>query len=132
MRGSQKYTEHPLQSDNGIVFNSKVIARCVNRFTPLGDKTINSSLVERSRSLMNPQPHPLLHFLVRIKQTCTNVFLQVAKNVGVIWREIWSLRRMLKCFTAKSLKLIPHQVGSTGTSVIMRKYDSVRQHSWAL
>ena len=46
-------TEHPLQSDN-----SKVISRSVNTFIPLGDETINSSLVERSRSLMNPQPYP--------------------------------------------------------------------------
>ena len=32
---------------------------------------------------MDPQLHPLLHFLVRMKQTSTNVFLQVAKNVEV-------------------------------------------------
>ena len=38
-------------------------------FIPLGDETINSSLVEKGRSLMDPQPHPLLHFLVRMKPT---------------------------------------------------------------
>ena len=31
---------------------------------------------------MYPQPHPLLHFLVQMKQTATNVFLQVAKKCG--------------------------------------------------
>ena len=52
-------TKHPLQSDNGICFYSKVIARSVNTFIPLRDETINSSLVDRGRSLMDPQPHPL-------------------------------------------------------------------------
>ena len=51
---------------------SKVIARSVNTFIPLGDETINSSLVERGRSLMDPQLHPLLHFVVRKKPTSTN------------------------------------------------------------
>ena len=32
---------------------------------------------------MDPQPHPLLQFLVRMKPTSTNVFLQVAKTVEV-------------------------------------------------
>ena len=36
---------------------------------------------------------------------------------------------MLKCFTVKSLKLIPHQIGSMGTGVIMQKDDSVLQHA---
>ena len=31
---------------------------------------------------MNPQP-PLMHFLVRMKPTPTNIFLQVAKDVKV-------------------------------------------------
>ena len=56
--------------------------RSVNTFIPLGDETINSSLVERGRSLMDPQAHPLLHFLVRMKPTSTSVFLQVAKKCG--------------------------------------------------
>ena len=72
-------TEHPLQRENGIFFYSKVIARSVNTFIPLGDKTINSTLVERGRSQMDPQPHLHLHFLARMKPTSTNVFLQVAK-----------------------------------------------------
>ena len=74
---------------------------------------------------MDPQPHPLLNFLVRLKQTTTNVFLRVTKNLEVTR----AVRRMLKCFPAKSLKLIPHQIDSMGTGVIMLKGDSVRQHS---
>ena len=62
------------------LFYSKVIARSVNTFIPLGDETFNSSLVERVRSLMDPQPHPFLHFLLRKKQTSTYVFLEVAKK----------------------------------------------------
>ena len=71
------------------MFYSKVIATSVNTFIPLGDETINSSLVERGRSLMYPQPHPLLHFLVRMKQTSPNVLIQVAKNVEVTRGKIW-------------------------------------------
>ena len=108
---------------------SEVIDRSVNTFIPLGEETIHSSLVERGRSLMDPQPHPLLHFLVRMKPTSTNAFLQVAKNMEVTWGKIWTVWRMLKCFPVKSLKHIPHQIGSMGTAVIMQKDDSVRQHS---
>ena len=107
----------------------KVIVRSVNTFIPLGDETINSSLVERGRSLMNPQPHPLLCFFVRMKPTSTNVIFQVAKNVEVTKGKIWPVRRMLKCFPAKTLKLIPHYIDSMGTGVIMQKDDSVLQHS---
>ena len=39
------------------------------------------------------------------------------------------VRRMLKCFPAKCLKLPPHQICSMGTGVIMQKDESVRQHS---
>ena len=78
---------------------------------------------------MDPQPHRLLHFLVWMKHMFTNVFLQVAKNVDVTWGKIWTVRRMLKCFPAKSLKLIPRQIGGKG--VIVQKGDSVRQHSRA-
>ena len=78
---------------------------------------------------MDPQPHPLLHFLVRLKPKFTNVFLQVAKNVEVPRGTICGVRRMLKNFPAKSLKLIPHQVDSMGVGVIMQKDGSVRQLS---
>ena len=74
---------------------------------------------------MDPQPHSLLHFLVRMKLTSTNVFLRVAKNVKVTMGKIWAVRRMLMCFPAKSLKLIPHQIGSMGTGVIMQMDDSI-------
>ena len=74
---------------------------------------------------MNPQPDLLLHFLVRMKQMSKNIILEIAKNVEVTRGKIWALRRMLKCFPAKSLKLIPHQTGSTGTGVIMQKDESV-------
>ena len=47
----------------------KIIARSVNTFIPLGDETINSSLTERGRSLIYPQPHIFLYILVRIKPT---------------------------------------------------------------
>ena len=57
------------------LFYSKVTARSVYIFTTLRDETISSSLVERGRSLMIPQPHPLLHFLGRKKPTSTNDFL---------------------------------------------------------
>ena len=110
------------------LFYSKVIATSVNTFIPLGDKTINSSLLEIGRLLMDPQPHPLLHFLIQMKLTSMSVFLQVAKNVEVTRRKIWDVRRMLKCFLANSLKLIPHQIGSMGTGVIMKRmipFDSI-------
>ena len=131
MRISQMKTERPLQSDNGIFF-SKVTARSVNTFLPLGDETINSSLVEGDRSLMDPQPHPLMHFLVRMKPSSTNIFLQVTKNVEVTRGKIWAVRWVLKCFPAKSLKLIPHQICGVGTDVVMQKDDTIRQHSRTL
>ena len=74
---------------------------------------------------MDPQPHPLLHFLVQMKQTSTNVFPRVTKNVEVTGGKIRAVRRILKCFPAKSLKLIPHQIGSMGMGVIMQKDDSI-------
>ena len=111
------------------LFYSKVIARSVNTFIPLGDETINSSLVERGRSLMNSQRHPLLHFLVRMKPTSTYVFLQVAKNMEITRGKIWALKRMLKCFPVKSRKFIPHQIGSIGTGIITQIEDSFQQHS---
>ena len=62
-----------------VLFKSAVIARSVNVFIPLGDETINSIFVKRDRSLIDPQPQPLLHFLVRMKPTSTNVFLRSPK-----------------------------------------------------
>ena len=111
------------------LFHSKVIARSVNTFIPLGDETINSSLVERAGSLIDQTPRPLLQFLVQMKPTSTNVFLEIAKNVKVSRGKIWAVRRMLKCFPTKSLQLIPHQIDSMGTGVIMQKDNYIRQHS---
>ena len=81
---------------------------------------------------MDPQSHPLMHFLVRMKQTSTNVFLRVAKNLEVTRGKIWAVRGKMKCFPAKSLKLIPHQIGSMRMGIIMQKDDSVREHSMAV
>ena len=80
---------------------------------------------------MDQQPHPIFHFLIRMKPTSTNVFLQIAKNMKVTRGKIWAVRRIFKCFPAKSLKLIPHQIGSMGTGVIMQKDDFDRQYSRA-
>ena len=113
------------------MFYSKIIVRSVNTTIPLGDETINSSPVERGRSLMDPQPHPVLHFPFRMIPTSTNVFLQVAKVVEVSRGKIWAVQRMLKCFPVKFLKLIPHHIGIMETGVFMKKDDSVRQHSGA-
>ena len=79
---------------------------------------------------MDPQPHPLLHFLVRMKPTNTNFFLfQVTKS----WEEQGERSGLyggcLDVTHAKSLKLIPHKIGSMGTGAIMQEDDSVRQHS---
>ena len=67
---------------------------------------------------MDPQPHPLFDFLLRMKPTSTNVFLQTAKNVEVTRGKICAVRRMLKCFSVKSQKLIPKQIGSIGAGVL--------------
>ena len=61
-----------------------------------------------------------------MKPMSKNVFLQVAKNVEVTKGKIWAVWRMLKCFPARSLMLIPRQIGSMVTVVIMQKNDSVR------
>ena len=70
---------------------------------------------------MYPQPHPYLHFLVRLKPTSTNVFFQVAKNVEVTRAKIWAAWRMSKYFPAKSLKLIPHQIRSRGRALSCKR-----------
>ena len=109
--GQSNENRTPVTKWQWKLFYSKAIARSINKFIPAGDETIYPSLLERGKSLMDPLPHPLLHFLVRMKPTSMNVFLQVAKNVEVTKGKIWAVRRMLKCFPAKSLKRIPHQIG---------------------
>ena len=61
--------------------------------------------MERGRSLMDPQRHPLLHLIARMKQTFTNIFLR--QKCGSHRGKIWAIRSMLKCFPVKSLKLCP-------------------------
>ena len=100
---------------------SKVIARSVNTFIPLGDKIINSSLVERGRSLMDPQLHPLLHFLIQMKPTSTNVFFQVEKNVEVTRGKIWAVRRMLKCFPVNLWCLSPTRLTVWGWALSCKR-----------
>ena len=105
------------------LFYSKIIGRSVNTFIPLGDETINSSLIERGRSLMDPQSHPLLQMLH------FHEFLQIVKNVesqgersglyggclSVFKPNIWSLsltilavwERVLSCKRMISFDSIP-------------------------
>ena len=95
--------------------------------------------MKRGRSLMDPQPHPLLHFLIWMKPKTMNVFLQVAKNVEVTREKMWAVRRMLKCFPAKSLKLIPPRLVVWGRALsckrmipsesIPRCFDFMAHHS---
>ena len=119
------WTEHHIQREMEFVY-SKVIVRSVNTFIPLGYDTINSSLVERGRSLMDPQPHPLLHSRWNRRPRMSSSGRQ---ECGSHKGKLWAVRRMLKYFPAKSLKLIPHQIGSMATSVIMQMDDSIWQHS---
>ena len=64
-----------------------------------------------------------------MKATSMNVFFRSPK----MWKSqrgtIWAVWRMLNYFPGKFMKLIPHQIDSMGTGVIMQKDDSVRQHS---
>ena len=67
---------------------------------------INSSLVEKRRSLMEPQPQSLLHYLVRMKPTSKNVYIHVAKkNVEVTRGKIWVIRRILSVSQPNLLSL---------------------------
>ena len=70
---------------------------------------------------MDPQPLPLLHCLVRMKQTSTNVFLQFTKNVEVTKGMIWAVGRILKYFPAQSVKLIAHQTGIMGRALSCKR-----------
>ena len=100
------------------LFYSKVIAKSVNTFIPLGDKMINSSPVHNLTHSW--------HFLVLMKPT------RRPRMSFFRSRKMWShkgrvlgVRRMLKCFPVKSL------IGSVRTGVIMQNDDSVRQYSRA-
>ena len=66
-----------------------------------------------------------------MKPMSTNVFLQVAKNAEVTRGKIWAVQRMLKCFPAISLKLIPHQIAVRGWALSckwMIPSDSILGH----
>ena len=106
-----------------VLFKSN--AGSVNTFISLGDETINSSLVERGRSLMDPQTHP----------SCTSSFewnrhprmssFISSRNVEVTRGKIWAAGRILKCLPAKSLNLIPHQIGRALSYKRMISSDSI-------
>ena len=59
-----------------------------------------------------------------MKPTSMNVFLQVAKNIEVTRGKIWIVWRMFNCLPAKSLKFIPHQIGS-----ILGRFDFMASRS---
>ena len=52
---------------------------------------------------MDPHPYPLLYFLVRMKPTSTNVFLQVAKIVEVTRGKDLGCTEDAEVFPTKSL-----------------------------
>ena len=74
---------------------------------PVGYEEINSRPVEGGRSLMDSQPHPLLHFLVRMKPASNNVFLQVAKNVGVRKGEVVDCTEDVEVFPSQISEAYP-------------------------
>ena len=118
---------------NLFYWYSKVIARSVNTFIPLGDNTINSSLVERGRSLMDPQPLPLLLFIIRMKPTFTNVFLQIAKNVEVTRGKIWDVGRICPGMCNTSCKWRINFSSSTSSFFYYSSSWSVSQPNlWSL
>ena len=49
---------------------------------------------------MDPR-HPLLHFLVRMKPTSTNIFLQLAKNMVATRGKIWAVREDVEVFPSQ-------------------------------
>ena len=72
---------------------------------------------------MDPQPHPLLHFLVRMKQTSTNVVLQVAENCGS------HKEKDLGC--PEDVEVFPNQISETYPSPD-RQYADGRYHAEGL
>lgn len=75
IKGSEVKIAHALKNEHGI-FLLKKIHRIVAIFIASGEKMINKSLVGTVRFLTDPQPHPLLNILVRMKLTSTTIFLQ--------------------------------------------------------
>ena len=126
MRGSQMKTEHTLKSDNGIC----LIARNVNTIIPLGDETINSSLVERGRSLMDPQPHPPCTSSSEWNRHPRVPFFRSPK----MWKsqgEDLDCTEDVEVFLSQISEAYLSPDWQYGTGVIMQKVDSVWQHSRA-
>lgn len=67
-----------------------------------------------------PQPRHLCISLSEWNRR-TWISFQAIKNVKVTRRKIWDVRKMFKHFPAEYLQLIPHQIGSIGTGVIIKK-----------
>ena len=113
------------------LFYSKVIAKSLNTFIPLGDETINSSLVERGSSLMDPKPHPLLHFLVGMKPTSNKSFFMSQK----MWKSQWEKSGLYGgCWGVSQPNLWSLSVtilAVCGRALSCKKDYSVRQHSRA-
>ena len=71
---------------------------------------------------MDPQPHSHFHFLVRMKPTSTNIFLQVAKNVEVTGG------KDLGC--TEHVKMFPSQISEAYPSPDCQ-YEDGRHHAKA-
>ena len=82
--GQSNENQTPAKKWQWNLFYSKVIATSVNTFIPLGDETINSSLVERDRSLMDSQPHSLLYFLSKWNKHPWMFFFMLPKK----WKDL--------------------------------------------
>ena len=81
---------------------------------------------------MDPHHHPLVHFLARMKPSRRPrmSFFSSPKSESHKGKDL-GCTEDVEVYPAKSLELIPHQIGSMGTGVIIQKDDSVRQHSRA-
>ena len=99
------------------LFYSKVIARIVNIFIPLGDDVGRWWI------------HNLTHSCTFSSEWNRRPWISYFRSP-----KMWKSQRERSglyegCFPAKSLKLIPQQIGNMGTGVIMQKDFLVRQHS---
>ena len=111
----------PVTNWQWYLFYSKLFARSINTFIPLGNETINSSPVERERSLMDPQPYPLLHFLVRSEHEFVPLcFSRIRPSIrsittGVMPWWICSGRELYCIDVRPSRKLFRHSFTLSGT-----------------
>ena len=94
------------------MFYSKVNDQSVNAFIKLGDETINSSLIETGRSLLDPQPHPSC--TSSPNETDVHECLSSGRQkYGCQKGKDLVCTEDIKVFPAMSLKLITHQIGTT-------------------